>query len=417
MSLLIKRVLLNNERVDVLIEKNTFKTISSEINISVDQVIDGSHFAILPAFYNMHTHSAMTLMRGYADDLELHSWLKDHIWPLENKLTEEHVYHGARLAALEMIKSGTVFINDMYFFPYGTAKAVDELGMRADIAPVLVDGMDASRADEMIAYAQEAIDHSVDYSSRVRFAVSPHAIYTVSQETLIRSAELAGKNNLPYQIHLSETETEVKNSLKDFGLRPVQYLDSLGILTSNVTLAHCVHLDNVDRRILKDRDVTIAHCPASNMKLGSGNFDYVRAKTTGIKMVVATDGACSNNNLSLLEEMKFASLREKAYSRDATVLPAQEVFDMATVHAAKAAGLNAGKIKEGMLADCLLVNLEHPTLVPSGHLISNMVYSANPECIDTVICDGNILMKDRKVNNEDEIIKGANEAYRDLIKK
>jgi len=200
-------------------------------------------------------------------------------------------------------------------------------------------------------------------------------------------------------------------------LRPVQYLDSLGILTSNVTLVHCVHLDNVDRRILKDRDVTIAHCPASNMKLGSGNFDYVRAKTTGIKMVVATDGACSNNNLSLLEEMKLASLREKAYSRDATVLPAQEVFDMATVHAAKAAGLNAGRIKEGMLADCLLVNLEHPTLVPSGHLISNMVYSANPECIDTVICDGNILMQDRKVNNEDEIIKGANEAYRDLIKK
>ncbi len=314
-----------------------------------------------------------------------------------------------------MIKSGTVFFNDMYFFPCGTAKAADELGMRADIAPVLVDGMDASRAEEMIDYAQEAIDHSKDYSHRVRFAVSPHAIYTVSAETLTRSAELAGRNNLPYQIHLSETETEVKNSLKDFGLRPVQYLDSLGILTPNVTLIHCVHLNDTDRRILKDRDVTIAHCPTSNMKLSSGHFDYVKAKTAGIKMVVATDGACSNNNLSLLEEMKLASLREKAYSRDVTVLPAQEVFDMATVHAAKAARLNAGQIKEGMLADCILVNLDHPTLTPSGHLISDMVYSANPECIDTVICDGNILMQDRKIPNEAEIIKGANSAYQDLI--
>jgi 5-methylthioadenosine/S-adenosylhomocysteine deaminase len=417
MSLLIKQVLLNNTRVDVYIEHNSFTAIKPKLSLSTDTVIDGSRFAILPAFYNMHTHSAMTLMRGYADDIELHSWLEDHIWPLEKNLVEEHVYHGTRLAALEMIKSGTVFFNDMYFFPYGTAKAADEMGMRADIAPVLLDGRDASRTDEMITYAQETIDHSNDYSSRVRFAVSPHAIYTVSAETLIKSAELAIREKLPYQIHISESKTEVKDSLKQFGMRPVQYLESLGVLTPNVTAVHCVHIDDTDRKILKDRGVTIAHCPASNMKLSSGHFDYVKAEAAGIKMVVATDGACSNNNLSMLEEMKIASLREKAYSGDPTVLPAQEIFDMATVRAAKAAGLNAGKIEEGMLADCLLINLDHPTLVPSGHLISDMVYSANPECIDTVICDGNILMQNRKVKNEEEIIKCANEAYLDLIKK
>ncbi len=193
MSLLIKQVLLNNTRVDVYIEHNSFTAIKPILPLTADTVIDGSRFAILPAFYNMHTHSAMALMRGYADDIELHSWLEDHIWPLESKLVEEHVYHGTRLAVLEMIKSGTVFFNDMYFFPYGTAKAADEMGMRADIAPVLVDRMDASRSDEMIAYAQKAIDHSDDYSSRVRFAVSPHAIYTVSADTLIKSAELARK--------------------------------------------------------------------------------------------------------------------------------------------------------------------------------------------------------------------------------
>ncbi|MCF7833125.1 MAG: amidohydrolase [Candidatus Marinimicrobia bacterium] len=419
MSILIQNVLLNDERKDIIIKDNKFSKILDPTDSigSSDLLIDGTRFAILPAFYNMHTHSAMTLMRGYADDIELHSWLEDHIWPLEANLTEDHVYHGARLAALEMIKSGTVFFNDMYFFPYGTAKAADEMGLRADIAPVLIDGMNAARAKEMIAYAQETIDHSGDYSSRVRFAVSPHAIYTVSAETLKRSFALAQKENLPFQIHLSESQTEVKNSIKDFGLRPVQYLESLGILDSNVTAIHCVHLDDRDREILKKHNVSIAHCPASNMKLSSGHFDYVKAKQADIKMVVATDGACSNNNLSLLEEMKIASLREKAFSGDPTVLPAREIFDMTTIKAAKAAGLNAGKIEEGMLADCLLVNLDHPTLVPRGHLISDIVYSANPECIDTVICDGNILMRGRKVKNEDDIIKGANEAYRDLIRK
>ena len=427
MSILIKNVLLNGTRSNVYIESNRFvkiesiKTnrIESIISNSIESIniIDGSSFAILPAFYNMHTHSAMTLMRAYADDLELHSWLEDHIWPLESKLTEDHVYHGMRLAALEMIKSGTVFFNDMYFFPYGTARAADEMGMRADIAPVLVDGQDASRANEMIAYAQETLNHSEDYSSRVRFAVSPHAIYTVSAETLKRSFELAKTYKLPYQIHLSETITEVNNSLKQFGLRPVQYLDSLGVLAPNVTVIHCVHLDDTDRKILKDRGITLAHCPSSNMKLASGNFDFVAAKNAGINIVVATDGACSNNNLSMLDEMKIAALRAKVDSGDPTVAPAQEIFDMTTVHAARAAGLNAGKIEEGMLADCQLINLNHPTLVPSGHLISNMVYSANPECIDTVICDGNILMQHRKVPHEAEIIKSANAAYLDLIKK
>jgi 5-methylthioadenosine/S-adenosylhomocysteine deaminase len=180
---------------------------------------------------------------------------------------------------------------------------------------------------------------------------------------------------------------------------------------------HCVHLDDTDRKILADRKVTLAHCPASNMKLSSGSFEYQKAKSAGIRLVVATDGACSNNNLSMLEEMKLAALRAKEFSGDPTVAPAHEIYDMATVNAAQSAGLNAGVIEEGKLADCLLVDLNHPTLVPSGHLISDMVYSASPECIDTVICDGKILMQGRKVRNEKEIIAGANMAYQDLIGK
>jgi len=422
MSIVIKNVLLDDERKDVFIESNRFSKIESSLKNHFEsnnssRIIDGSNFAILPAFYNMHTHSAMALMRAYADDLELHTWLEDHIWPLEAKLDEETVYHGARLAILEMIKSGTVFFNDMYFFPHGTARAADELGIRADIAPVLIDGMDPSRTEEMITYARSTIDSNHMYSSRVKFAVSPHAIYTVSPETLVQSFLLSKSKNLPFQIHVSETETEVKNSLRDFDLRPVQYLDSLGILAPNVTLIHCVHLDERDKQILLERGVTIAHCPVSNMKLTSGRFDYHTLQDMNIPLTLGTDGACSNNNLSMLDEMKFAALRAKSDSGDPTVAPAQEIFDMATINGAKAAGLDAGIIQEGKLADCILVNLDHPTLVPSGHLISNMVYSASPECIDTVICDGNILMHGRKVNNEDEIIKGANEAYLDLVGK
>ena len=420
MSILIYNILLNDERKDILIESNRFTKIDSNLrerfeSNNLSQIIDGSNFAILPAFYNMHTHSAMTLFRGYADDLELYSWLNDHIWPLETQLTEEDVYHGTRLAALEMIKSGTVYFNDMYFFPHGTAKAADELGVRADIAPVLIDGCDSKKSDEMLNYAKETTQHSNDYSPRVRFTVSPHAIYTVSAETLKASAELARKQNVPFQIHISETETEYNDCMKAHGKSPVQYLDSLGVLSKNVTAAHCVFLNDVDRNILKERGVNVAHCPASNMKLSSGNMDYTALRKSGIHITLATDGACSNNNLSMFDEMKIAALRAKCYSEDPTVASAKEVFKMATEDGAKAAGLRAGKIEEGYLADCMLVNLNHVSLVPAGNLISDMVYSASPECIDTLICDGRILMQGRKVEGEDDIVAKANQCYKDLI--
>ena len=418
MSILIKNILLNDERKDVLIEENLFTRIATDIHKKADTLIDGTNFAILPAFYNMHTHSAMTLMRGYADDIELHSWLEDHIWPLEANLTEEHVYHGTRLAILEMIKSGTVFFNDMYWHPDATAKAANEMGIRADVSQAFILINDSkANIKERILHLKDVIGHSDQYSSRVRFIISAHAIYTVPGDALKACAALAKEHDLPMQIHLSETKTEVNNSINKFGLRPVQYLDSLGFLGPNLIAVHCVHLDETDRHILKRRGVTIAHCPVSNMKLTSGRFDYRTLHDMDIPLTLGTDGACSNNNLSMLDEMKFAALRAKSDSGDPTVAPAKQIYDMATINGAKAAGLDAGVIEEGRLADCLLVDLDHPSLVPSGHLISDMVYSASPECIDTVICDGNILMRGRKVKDEEQIIRKANEAFLDLTKK
>ncbi|MCK4813167.1 MAG: amidohydrolase [Candidatus Marinimicrobia bacterium] len=416
MSILIKQVLLQDQRVDVFIENKHFSRIAPSLDVVADTIIDGKSFAILPAFYNTHTHAAMTLMRSYADDIELFTWLHDHIWPLETGLTEEGVYHGTRLAALEMIKSGTVYFNDMYWYPLGAARAVEEMGLRADISLVLIDAGDPGKSEEQMRCADEVFSHEKDFSGRVRFTFGPHAMYTVSDKTLRKCAECAREQNRMVQIHVSETKTEVENSLKKFGLRPVEYLDSTGLLGPHVIAVHCLHLNDNDWDILKRSGATISHCPISNMKLSSGKFQYHLAMEHGIPLTLGTDGASSNNSLSMLDEMKFVALRAKADSGDPTSAPAQQVFDMATRNGAKAVGLNAGRIEEGLLADCMLINLNHHRLIPSGHLISNMVYSADAECIDTVICDGKILMQNRIVPNEAEIIRGAEKTYQDLIK-
>jgi 5-methylthioadenosine/S-adenosylhomocysteine deaminase len=416
MSILIKQVLLGEQRLDVHIEDEHFTRIAPCVDIVADTVIDGTPFAILPAFYNMHTHAPMTLLRSYADDIELHTWLSEYIWPVEKKIREEHVYHGTRLAVLEMIKSGTVYFNDMYWLSLGAARAAMEMGMRADITLLLIDAGDPGKSDELLKSADDFFSHEAEYPDRIRFTYGPHAIYTVSEKTMRKCAERARKEGRRIHIHISETQTEVEQAIKNFGKRPIEYLDSIGFLGPDVTAVHCIHLNDKERSILRERGVVIAHCPTSNMKLSSGHFDYAAIRASGIPLTLGTDGASSNNSLSMLSEMKFASLWAKACSTDPTTAPAQEIFDLATVHGARAAGLNAGSVEEGMLADCMLVRLEHPSLIPSGHLISNMVYSATPECIDTVICNGKILMRDRVIPGEADIIYAAQEAYRDLIK-
>ncbi|MBW6457980.1 MAG: amidohydrolase family protein, partial [FCB group bacterium] len=335
---------------------------------------------------------------------------------MEKKIREEHVYQGTRLAILEMIKSGTVYFNDMYWLSLGAARAAAEMGVRADISLLLIDAGDTGKSEELLKGADEFISHEAEYPERIRFTYGPHAVYTVSEKILRTCAERARAEGRRIHIHVSETQTEVDQAIKNFGKRPVEYLDAIGFLGPNVTAVHCIHLNADERAILKDRGVIIAHCPTSNMKLSSGHFDYAAIRKSGIALTLGTDGASSNNSLSMLSEMKFASLWAKACSTDPTTAPAREIFDLATINGARAAGLNAGVIEEGVEADCMLVRLDHLSLVPSGHLISNMVYSASPECIDTVICNGQILMRDRVVPNEADIIRSAQDAYEDLKK-
>lgn len=407
MKLLIQNVQWKGETTDVLIEGNRIKSISTGLPAAADQILNGEGKAILPSFVNMHTHASMALMRSYADDLDLHDWLENYIWPAEAGLTEEDIYHGTRLACLEMIRSGTTCFNDMYWHYHGVARAVEELGMRAVLSSVFIDFNDNNKAAEQQALTKQLAVERDRYSDRIGFALGPHSIYTVSKQSLKWAREFAKENNLLIHIHISETLKEVNDCLALYGLRPVQWLDKIGLLGPNVIAAHVVHVLDNEIEILARTGVKVVHCPASNMKLASGAFLFKKMLAKGVEMSLGTDGCSSNNNLSMMEEMKIAALLAKLHHNDPTVLPARTAFEMATINGAKALGLECGEIAEGRLADCVLVNLSNHRLVPGYHLEDDMVYSADSSCVDTVICDGKILMQDGRVEGEEDIVAEA----------
>ena len=423
MSILIKQVEWNGVPVDVFISGNHIQKIEPverdlrarseharrSCSTSAEIILDGKNKAILPTFHNAHTHAAMAYMRSYADDLELFTWLNDHVWPFESKVTEEDVYHGARLACLEMIKSGTTFFNDMYWFWNGTARAVDEMGLRAALSAVFIDFDDPAKAKEQIEQNQRLFKERTQYSNRIIFQLGPHAVYTVSGESLRWCAEFAAEHNLMIHIHLSETEKEVTDCVAKHGMRPPAYLDSIGFLGPNVTAAHCIWLDQAEMKLLAERGVKALHCPTSNMKLASGKFRFTDAVNAGIQVAIGTDGAASNNCLDMGSEIKMAALLEKHFTGNTTALDAQTAWHAGTRACAEFYGLNSGHITEGALADCMLVDLNNERLAPGHHLVADMVYSADSSCIDTVICDGTILMQNRHVDGEEEIIAKARE--------
>jgi 5-methylthioadenosine/S-adenosylhomocysteine deaminase len=416
MSILIKNIELNKQHTDILIQGNIISQIESDIHFDADKIIDGSTMAVIPGLLNGHNHAAMTLLRGWADDMPLMPWLQEKIWPVEKNINEEDVYWGAKLACLEMIKSGTTTFIDMYHHFQGTARAVEEMGMRGMLTYAGFDFFNPELTEICKVKVEENFNLMSRYSNRINYALGPHAIYTVSGPLLKWLRDFANTNKVKIHTHLSETYLEYENSLKDFGYSPVQYLNHLGVLGNDVSLAHCVHLDDTDIKILADKGCQVIHNPASNMKLASGNdFRFVDLKNAGIPVALGTDGPSSSNNLDILEAMKLASLTGKIKSDDTTVWNADETFACAVQHTEIITGWKTGKIEVGYLADLCLVNLNLPEMTPNFHLISNLVYSANGSCIDTVICDGKILMENRHVQDEEEIIRKANEIALDLV--
>ena len=383
-STLLKSVVLDGKPCNILIEKGYFSSIGVPDDTPAERVVDASGTAILPSFFNTHTHAAMTQLRGYADDLPLKQWLEDYIWPYEDKLTPDDIRKGSEIACREMASSGSTFFSDMYFDIEETVSVVDRSGMRAAIGITVMENhskaVEARKKDFIMNW-------SVPTGGRIQLVMAPHAIYTVGTTKLRKAAEFARRHGLKLHIHLAETRKEVEDCVKEYGVTPVRYLDKIGFLGPDVIAAHCVYVDEQEWRILSRRGVTVAHCPCSNMKLGSGRFPYELALDSGCRITLGTDGASSNNSLDLLGEMKFAALLAKVQGNP-TLLKAEEVFRWATVNGAQAFGIDAGEIKERMQADAVLVNLDSPRLQPGHSLISDMVYSADSSVISRVFCKG-----------------------------
>lgn len=418
MSILIKNVLLGERRTDLYIQGKKIQCVGDALDLPAEKIIDGSHKAIIPGLVNGHTHAAMTLFRGFGDDMPLMPWLEQKIWPNEAKMTREDIYWGAKLACLEMIKSGTTTFFDMYQRPRVTADATEEMGLRGVIAGVCFDGFDKEEAEKCKRHNERLMRDADNYSQRVRFSIGPHAIYTVSGELLQWAHQFASERQIPIHLHLAETEGEVKFSVDKFGLTPVRYLYKLGVLSPRLIIAHGIYIDDDEIRMLADHGVKVVHNPASNMKLASGiHFKFKEMRERGIIVGLGTDGCSSSNNLDMIEAMKLASLLGKAWRKDPEALTADEMLRAATAEGAAMLGIKAGEIKEGYLADLCLIDLRSPAFTPNFNLVSNLVYAANGSCVDTVICDGKVLMENRHVPGEEEILERAARAAYDLIKR
>ncbi|MBQ3840786.1 MAG: amidohydrolase [Fibrobacter sp.] len=412
-KILLKSVLMQNAgespaRKDVLIDGNVFSKIvdaSTPEMANGAEIIDCKNLALVPAFYNGHTHAAMSLLRGYADDMELSKWLNEYIWPFEAKLTDKDIEIGSRLAVLEMIKSGTVFFSDMYWHREQTMKVVEEMGIRASIGVTISD----------VLVSPEGLKANFDFlarhtgeSERVKLAVMPHSIYIVSEQYLRRSMEMAEKENYPLHIHLSETEKEVRDCLEQHGCTPVEYLQRLGCLNSRVQAAHCVHFSEKDMDVFAQSGASAILNPNSNLKLSSGIPSIVKMMDRRIPLGLGTDGDSSNNNLDMHEEMKLIALLAKVQG-GAETLPASEALKMASVNVAQVNGIDAGVIAEGKLADGILVRLDNERMVPCFDLVSNWVYSADSRAIDSVLCNGKFVMLGGHVDGEEDIVREAGE--------
>ena len=409
MSLLIQNVLVNGETTDIRIKGPRIETVASSLVPEAgEEILDGTGKAAVPGFVNGHTHAAMTLLRGFADDMELLPWLEKKIWPAEAKLTEEDVYAGTRLACLEMIRSGTTTFNDMYWHLPGAVRAVASMGLRGILSAVFIDLFDADKRQEQITQNRAFFETFGNRNPLIQIALGPHAIYTVSREALEWIRDFSEQNGLFVHIHLAETGQEVDDCVKAHGVRPVEYLNDIGLLSGRLFAAHCNHLNEAEMALLTNAGVHLVHNPVSNLKLAVGDiFPYKALASRGASILLGTDGCSSNNTLDMLETAKFAALFQKWQSGDPTLLPAAEAFRLMTEEGARAFRVGNGKIAPGEPADIVLIDLNHPRNVPLYSLDSNLIYAGGGGMVSTTLCNGKVLMKDGNIPEEAEIIAEA----------
>jgi 5-methylthioadenosine/S-adenosylhomocysteine deaminase len=406
MSLTVTGALLNGETVGVRCEDGTIASIGPEVSPAPgDETIEAGGAHLVPPLVNGHTHAAMTLFRGSGGDLPLMPWLEERIWPVEARLDDEDVYWGARLACAEMLRSGTTRFWDMYWHPAATARAVSDAGIRATIGAPLFDLHGSP--EQLRESAHRGLEALRGYGPEIAPALAPHAIYTVSEESLRWIAELSAERDLPVQIHLSETEQEVQDCLAEHGERPAFYLDRLGLLSERTVLAHGVWLDPDELALVAERGATVVTNPVANMKLAVGGvFPHPVAKAAGVAVGLGTDGAGSNDSLDLLADLKTFALAQKHAAADPTAIDAAEAWAVAT--GVRAPRLGSRPLEPGAPADFLLLRADAPEL-GIGDLTADLVYAASGSVVDTTVVGGEILMRGGQVPGLEEIVARAAE--------
>jgi 5-methylthioadenosine/S-adenosylhomocysteine deaminase len=367
-----------------------------------DEVLDGAGLLLCPPMVNGHTHAAMTLFRGFGDDMALMDWLETRIWPAEAKLEPQDVYWGTRLACVEMIRSGTTKFVDMYWHEAESAAAVGDSGIRAIVSSVIIDQLDPAKGEALRPEVLEVLDLLAEAGPRVEPSLGPHAIYTVSPETLRWMAEVAADREIPFHIHLSETEREVEDCLEAHGTRPASYLDDLGALGARTVLAHGVWLDRHELDLIAERGATVVANPAANMKLAVGGLlPYPAAAAAGAALGLGTDGVSSNSNLDMFEEVKLFALSQKHASGDPSVLPAEEALSIA--RGRRSPVLGGTPLAVGEPADFLLLRGSDPEL-SAGDPDADLVYAAGGSVVDDTVVAGEVLMRGRQVADAEEIV-------------
>jgi 5-methylthioadenosine/S-adenosylhomocysteine deaminase len=403
LSLAVAGATLDGERVGLRAEDGLIAELGPDVEAqSDDEVIDAVGLLLSPPMVNGHTHAAMTLFRGFGDDMALMEWLRTRIWPAEAKLEPEDVYWGTRLACVEMIRSGTTKFVDMYWHGPEVARAVRDGGLRAMVSPVLIDENNPSNSPELRDKALALLEEIGHFGPRVTPALGPHAIYTVSRESLYWLSGLAEKRDLPLTIHLSETEEEVMDCVESHGRRPAFYLDELGLLGPRIILAHGVWLDREELDLIAERRATVVTNPAANMKLAVGGaFPYPEARKVGVPLGLGTDGVSSNSNLDMFEEVKLFALLQKHTTGDPATLPAEEALAIARGQRSDLLGGRA--LAVGGPADFLLLRASDPAL-SAGDPDADLVYAAGGSVVDTTVVAGEVLMRDRQVPDAEEIV-------------
>ena len=417
--LLIKNILLGGNECDILIEGNRISRIAAGGTIREEQaecLCCNGRMTAMPGFVNMHTHAGMSMMRGIGEDVSFHDWLA-RIWEVEKNIDEEYVYHATKVACLEMIKTGTTTFNDQYWYMQMAYKAASELGLRSVLSYVICDRNDSQEAERQKVQCMEMYEASEQWSGLSTFVISVHAIYSVSEPMILWATDFARSRGLKLHIHLSETEKEVADcKARHAGMTPVEYLDSLGVLGPDVIAAHTLWLSDRDVELLGSRGVTCVHNINSNLKLASGyRFRYNELRNAGANVCLGTDGCGSSNNLDMLETMKTSAMVQKAWREDSAAMPLGEILAMVGTNPAKALGLDLGRIEEGALADIIIVDTDSYHFMSPASFEANLIYSAHSDCVDTVICDGKILMKGREVSGEKEILNEAKKYLNKIV--